>query len=86
MWNEYVNDPTSPSYNKELATALGKEYLYRHTSGHCDMKNLSTLFTWLSPKAIIPIHTDAPEEFAKYFNNQWRIDLLQDGDSFTLHS
>lgn len=86
MWNGYVNDPTSPSYNKELATALGKEYLYRHTSGHCNMKNLSTLFTWLSPKAIIPIHTDAPEEFAKYFNNQWRIDLLQDGDSFTLHS
>lgn len=86
MWNGYVNDPTSPSYNKELATALGKEYLYRHTSGHCDMKSLNSLFTRLSPKVIIPIHTDAPEEFAKYFNNQWTVSLLQDGDSFTLHA
>lgn len=85
MWND-VNAPTSPSYNKELATTLGKEYLYRHTSGHCDMKSLNNLFTRLSPKVIIPIHTDAPEEFAKYFNNQWIIGLLQDGDSFMLHS
>lgn len=86
MWNGYVNDPTSPSYNKELAIALGKEYLYRHTSGHCDMKSLDSLFTRLSPKVIIPIHTDAPEEFAKYFNNQWTVSLLQDGESFMLHS
>lgn len=86
MWNGYVNDTASPSYNKELATALGKKYLYRHTSGHCDMKSLNNLFTLLSPQAIIPIHTDAPKEFAKYFKGQWIINLLQDGDSLMLHS
>lgn len=86
MWNGYVNNPASPSYNKDLAAALGNEYLYRHTSGHCDMKSLNSLFTLLSPKAILPIHTDAPEAFANLFNNQWTIDLLQDGDSFMLHS
>lgn len=86
MWNGYVSNPASPSYNKELAAALGKGYLYRHTSGHCDMKNLRNLFAQLSPKAIIPIHTDAPEAFAKLFNNQWPVRLLQDGDSFMLHS
>ena len=82
MWNGYVSNPASPSYNKELAAALGKGYLYRHTSGHCDMKNLRNLFVQLSPKAIIPIHTDAPEAFAKLFNDQWPVRLLQDGDSF----
>ncbi len=64
----------------------GEGYLYRHTSGHCDMKSLNSLFTLLSPKAIIPIHTDAPKAFAKLFNNEWTIDLLQDGEPFTLHS
>lgn len=86
MWNGYVNNPASPSYNKQLAAALGEEYLYRHTSGHCDMKSLNSLFTQLSPKAIIPIHTDAPKAFAKLFKNEWTTYLLQDGEPFILHS
>lgn len=85
MWNGYIDNPASPSYNKELAASLGDEYLYRHTSGHCDMKSLRNLFVQLSPKAIIPIHTDTPEDFANLFNDQWSIRLLQDGDSFMLH-
>lgn len=86
MWNGYVNNPSSPTYNERLAASLGKEYLYRHTSGHCDMGNIQNIFVRLSPKAIIPIHTDAPEIFAKLFSNQWMVTLMQDGDSFMLHS
>lgn len=85
MWNGYVNNPSSPSYNGHLATSLGKGYLYRHTSGHCDMESLQNLFTQLSPKAIIPMHTDAPEIFAKLFCNQWSVTPMQDGDSIMLH-
>lgn len=84
-WNGYVNNPASPSYNQELATSLGKEYLYRHTSGHCDMESLKHLFVQLSPKAIIPIHTDAPEIFAELFSSQWAVTLMQDGNSIMLH-
>lgn len=85
MWNGYVNNPLSPAYNEHLATSLGKEYLYRHTSGHCDMKDLQKVFTQLSPRAIIPIHTDAPELFARIFGSQWKVILMQDGDSIMLH-
>lgn len=85
MWNGYVNNPLAPAYNEHLATSLGKEYLYRHTSGHCDMNSLQNLFAQLSPKTIIPIHTDAPEIFAKKFSNQWLVTPMQDGDSIMLH-
>jgi ribonuclease J len=84
MWNGYVNNQKSASYNKELATALGDEYLYLHTSGHCDMDSLCKIFPLLSPKEIIPIHTDAPELFAQCFNKYWPVRLLQDGDIFIL--
>lgn len=85
MWNGYINNPSSPAYNEHLAASLGKEYLYRHTSGHCDMESLQNLFAQLSPKTIIPIHTDAPEIFAKLFSDQWAVPLMQDGNSITLH-
>ncbi len=84
MWNGYVNNPSSPSYNEHLAMSLGKGYLYRHTSGHCDMESLQSLFARLSPKAIIPMHTDAPEIFAKQFCSRWTVILIQDGNSITL--
>lgn len=78
MWKGYVDNPSSPSYNENLATALGKAYLYRHTSGHCDVKSLHNLFAQLSPKAIIPMHTDAPETFAKLFSSQYPVILLKE--------
>ena len=55
-----------------------------HTSGHCDMDSLCKIFPLLSPKEIIPIHTDAPELFAQCFNKYWPVRLLQDGDIFIL--
>lgn len=84
MWNGYVNNPESASHNKELATVLGDEYLYLHTSGHCNMSDLGDFFALLSPKEIIPIHTDAPELFAQCFNKEWSVRILQDGELFIL--
>jgi ribonuclease J len=34
----------------------------------------------LHPRAIIPIHTDNPETFAKLFCKEWPIIVLNDGD------
>lgn len=81
MWNGYV-DANKEAYNKDLADALGTGYLYRHTSGHCDMEDLDALFYLLSPRAIIPIHTDDPKAFADYFCDKWPVMQLSDGETF----
>ena len=68
MGNGYVN-PDYEAYNENLAKALGQDYKYLHTSGHCDMKSLHFLFELLQPKAIIPMHTDNPNAFAEQFSS-----------------
>ena len=81
MWNGYV-DPSKPAYNEKLAKSLGKEFLYKHTSGHYDMNSLRDVLQLLKPKAIIPIHTENPEAFAQLFKDEWQVIVLNDGDSF----
>ena len=66
MWDGYV-DKNKVAYNEKLAKSLGKGFLYKHTSGHCDMNSLREVIRLLHPKAIIPIHTDNPEDFAQLF-------------------
>lgn len=81
MWKGYV-EKDCEAYNPSLAKSLGKNYEYLHTSGHCDMKSLREVFRLLQPKAIIPIHTESPEAFAKEFGDEWHIVVLNDGESF----
>jgi len=38
----------------------------------------------LHPRGVIPIHTDNPEGFAKFFSDEWSIIVLNDGDSMSL--
>ena len=83
MWEGYV-DKSRDAYNEELAKSLGNDYKYMHTSGHCDINSLREVFRMLHPKAIVPIHTDNPEQFAKEFGNEWQVHLLNDGDSISL--
>ena len=82
MWKGYI-DPKNEAYNESMAYSVGKGYLHMHTSGHCDMDSLNGLFQMLHPRAIIPIHTDNPEAFAKLFRREWPIIILNDGDSIS---
>ena len=82
MWKGYV-DPKNEAYNESMAASVSKNYLYMHTSGHCDMDSLNELFQMLHPRAIIPIHTDNPEAFAKLFCKEWPVIVLNDGDSIS---
>ena len=82
MWEGYVKEGCD-AYNEKLAHSLGKDYLYMHTSGHCDMKSLGELFSMLQPKAIIPIHTDKPDDFVKLFEKEWPIIRLHDGETLS---
>ena len=81
MWEGYIKKG-SEAYSEALAEALGEDYVFMHTSGHCDMDHLGKLFELLNPKAVIPIHTDNPEVFATTFGNRWQIIRLCDGESF----
>ena len=85
MWDGYVKEGTD-AYNENLANSLDGEYDYMHTSGHIDMKDLRRFFRLLQPKAIIPIHTDSPEQFAKLFCDEWSVIRLYDGQSISLTS
>lgn len=80
MWKGYLKEGTD-AYNPRLAQSLGNDYLYLHTSGHCDMKSMRELFSMLHPCAIIPIHTDRPDKFAQLFSDQWPVIRLHDGES-----
>ncbi len=85
MWDGYVN-PANPAYNPQLAKSLGKGYETMHTSGHCDMASLHTVFDLLKPKGIIPLHTDNPQAFANLFADQWPVILLHDAQPFNCSS
>lgn len=80
MWEGYVKEG-SEAYNKDLANSLGEDFKYMHTSGHSDMNSMREVFRLLHPKALIPIHTDAPEKFAELFSAEWSVILLNDGES-----
>lgn len=82
MWDGYV-DKSMAAYNEQLAKSLGKGYLRMHTSGHCDMNSLRELFRLLHPKAIVPIHTEKPEDFAQLFGDEWSVVVLNDGESIS---
>ena len=85
MWDGYVREGTE-SYNEDLDRSLGEDYVSHgwHTSGHVDMKDLCEFFNLLQPKAIIPIHTDAPDKFSEAFEKEWPVVQMNDGGSYTL--
>ena len=80
MWNGYL-DPEKEAYNETLAKSIGDDYVYLHTSGHCDMKSMREILQLLQPKAIIPIHTDRPDAFVEQFCDEWPVIRLLDGQS-----
>ena len=83
MWKGYVKEDCD-AYNEKLANSLGKDYLYMHTSGHCDVRSIRELFSMLHPSGIIPIHTDKPDDFVKLFDKDWPVIRLHDGEAFAI--
>ena len=45
------------------------------------MQGLKRLFKLLSPQAIIPIHTEAPDKFVELFGDEWNILRVHDGET-----
>ena len=51
-------------------------FVYAHTTGHALLKDLKRLAVALSPKMLIPVHTDCPEKFQEHFK---QVVLVEDG-------
>lgn len=82
MWEGYLKKDQE-AYNEKLAASLSDGYTLMHTSGHCDMKSMREFFRLLQPEAIIPIHTDSPDLFARQFCDEWPVIRLYDGQSIS---
>jgi ribonuclease J len=71
-WRGYLErEPWKVSWEivHRMLEKTGGEVIQRHTSGHIAKTDWIALVKALSPKAIIPIHTDAPEAYATLVDN-----------------
>ena len=63
MWDGYLADQRGQQLAASLEQA-GIPLIHHHTSGHASPADLKRLATVISPRAIVPIHTEAPARYA----------------------
>ena len=62
----------------DLANSLNMNIYHVHTSGHAYRKDITTFLNEVSPKLVIPIHSDRVEEFKDLTNVDVRV--MEDGE------
>ena len=71
QWDGYLKDGPGKQLKQAFADrSVDLEIV--HTSGHASIVDLKRLATAINPSALIPIHTFAGDDFAKYFANVTR--------------
>ena len=77
LWPGYLDQP-SGRRTKRLLESLAMPLYYSHASGHARVDDLQALAKAMAPARIVPIHTEAPEQFAGLFeraephrNGEW---------------
>ncbi len=83
MWTGYIDERAR---NQGLCDFLAPyDYHVLHTSGHASPQDLKRVYECVKPKrGLIPIHTEAPEVFRKFVQED-RLVLLNDGDVFSIY-
>lgn len=83
QWLGYLKEEFSESKTVTLFENLQTKYNwhYAHTGGHADLKSLQTFASSLSPKKLIPIHTEHKGEFVKHFKN---VVILKDNEEYSV--
>lgn len=76
QWSGYLEDGAGLKFKAELA-GRGIELNLIHTSGHASIADLRRLSKAINPKALVPIHTFAGDQFSTLFSNVVR---RQDGE------
>ncbi len=78
LWSGYREKGATKKF-LDTAKSLGITERYLHTGGHATLKTLRGLVHTLKPKALIPVHTFHPEEYAT-FNAP--LQQLKDGEVY----
>lgn len=84
QWLGYLDEEFSDVKTVSMFKELKKSYnwIYAHTSGHADLAALKKFASSLTPKRLIPIHTEHKEEFTEHFDN---VDIMMDAESYDLN-
>ncbi len=64
-WIGYLNK----SYKKIYDFFMDMPFTCIHTGGHCDKESIDYFITIINPDKILPIHTEAKEEFIANYDN-----------------
>lgn len=89
QWLGYLDDPDNATQDSRKVSSYRNNqdpkvnFIYAHTSGHASIDDLKRYVEALDPKTIVPVHTDAPEEYARHFQGR-NILQVEDGNSFGL--
>lgn len=74
QWDGYLKQPANIALRERLAN-MGVPIKVVHTSGHASVADLKRLAAAVAPKALVPIHTFRPQDYAGLFDN-----VIQRGD------
>jgi len=73
QWLGYFKYKNSEYFGAENISAFRNDpqvnFVYSHTSGHAEVKDLKEFANALKPKKLIPIHTEYADKFKDIFNN-----------------
>lgn len=76
LWPGYLDQP-SGRRTRQLLESLDMPLHHIHASGHARVEDLRALADAMSPARVVPIHTSAPEQFARLFEH---VELRRDGE------
>jgi ribonuclease J len=66
LWPGYLEEPAGAEFEAQLAAdGIGLHRI--HASGHATVADLQRLAEAVRPKALVPIHTQAPQRFPEFF-------------------
>jgi len=85
QWLGYLEEEYSDSKTVSMMNHLKENYhwTYAHTSGHADLDTLKKFSSSISPKKLIPIHTEYKEKFSEHFDN---VCIMSDNESYKINN
>ena len=85
QWLDYLKYENSEYFGAENISAFRNDpkvnFVYAHTSGHAEVKDLKEFANALKPKMLVPIHTEFSGKYKELFDNVFEI---EDGKPFEL--
>lgn len=69
LWDGYLTDPRGQQFVASLDQA-GVPLIHYHTSGHASPADLRRLVQALKPAVIVPIHTEAPDQYTEVLGRE----------------